>query len=90
MGNKNGQKGNTLYMTSFKIHPSCYKLQRNQRVNIKVKYTPRGAGLHYEKIAVFCDNGEVRWIAIKGIGIDIRSKGLIELRVYNFSHNFFI
>lgn len=48
-----------------------------------VNYTPKSAGLHYKKLAVMCDNGEVRWLAVKGTGMDMNAKGLIELQVQN-------
>jgi len=65
----------------FRFNPICFQLERNQKITIKVKYFPKTAGLHYEKIAMMCDNGEVRWIALKGVGIDIKSRRLVELQV---------
>lgn len=71
----------------FSINTACFKLLRNQRIKIQVSYTPKTAGLHYEKLAVMCDNGEVRWIAVKGIGIDMHYSGLIDLQVRTSSDN---
>lgn len=66
----------------FSINTAGFKLLRNQRIRIKVKFLPKKPGLHYQKLAVLCDNGEVRWIAIKGMGIDFYSNGLLDLKVY--------
>lgn len=36
----------------FRIQPSCFKLQKNQKVSIKVRYLPNDANFHYEKLCV--------------------------------------
>ncbi|ODN04997.1 Deleted in lung and esophageal cancer protein 1 [Orchesella cincta] len=64
----------------FRIQPSCFRLQRNQKINIKVRYQPKDANFHYEKLAIMCENGEVRWIAVKGLGIERDSYNLIEIK----------
>jgi hypothetical protein len=48
---------------------------------------PKTIGLHCEKVAVMCDNGQVRWIPVKGMGIDMKSKELMDLKV-NISFQF--
>ncbi|CAL8138102.1 unnamed protein product [Orchesella dallaii] len=64
----------------FRIQPSCFRLQRNQKIEVKVRYQPKDANFHYEKLAIMCENGEVRWIAVKGLGIERDSYNLIEIK----------
>lgn len=66
---------------SFVLNTAGFKLLRNQKIEIQVTYHPKRPGVSYEKVAVLCDNGEVRWIVIKGLCIDMYTQDLVEVRV---------
>jgi len=70
-----------LFKRNFSFNPSCFKLLKNQKVDVKVCYIPREPAFHYEKLAILADNGEIRWIAVKGMGLDTNSDQLLDIRV---------
>jgi hypothetical protein len=72
-----------LIAKPFKLSPACFSLQRNEKTQIKARFRPTEANFHYEKIVLVCDNGEVRWIALKGIGIDQKKQEIVSVKVSN-------
>lgn len=69
----------------FRIYPACFRLQRNQIITIQSRYRPKNPSYHMRKLALLCDTGEVKWIALKGVGIDPIRFPLVEFKVrYNY------
>ena len=68
----------------FRIYPACFRLQRNQTTTIQIRYRPKNPSYHMRKLALLCDKGEIKWIALKGVGIDPIRFPLVEFKVRNY------
>jgi len=74
-------KPDIVYVKPFKLSPACFSLEPNEKIEIKAKFRPTETNFYYEKLVLVCDNGEVRWIALKGIGVDQLQHELVSIQV---------
>lgn len=70
-----------LVILPFRVAPNCFSLKGGQEIKIKVSFRPEEPKLYHEKVAVLCDNGEVRWFILKGLGFEPKTQKVITLHV---------